>query len=95
MTTSGTARGSLSSNPGLGAIVKRSKVASQLLDSASTIISPPHRPDRRDEVPARNQASIDALKARQINTGVGQGEEPRRNQRVGPWVPVIPLKVGP
>jgi hypothetical protein len=25
----------------------------------------------------------------------GKGEEPSRRQRVGPWVPVIPLKVGP
>ena len=25
----------------------------------------------------------------------GKGEEPSRRQRVGPWAPVIPLKVGP
>jgi len=25
----------------------------------------------------------------------GPGEEPRRNHGVGPWVPVIPVKVGP
>ena len=26
---------------------------------------------------------------------VGSGEKPRRNHRVGPWIPVMPVKVDP
>ncbi|HEV3194054.1 MAG TPA: hypothetical protein VGY54_26290, partial [Polyangiaceae bacterium] len=34
-------------------------------------------------------------KAPRLRLRGGQGEEPCRNHRVGPWVPVIPVKVGP